>query len=190
VVKKIVLSTELSSCLGYYDFIILNLPSSIKYSIVNLFSVPNASVIGECHCGHEPCTTLVPPPPPSPATEYSNYLMVICSLPVEVTERIIDYLYNDTAALRSSALVCQSWLEHCRYHLFHSIAVDLSPDSCKLLFDTLQSAHSPDRYIRQVTWSSFSTAANRPEAFTPDSTLVQLVQRLHQETVNYLRRST
>jgi hypothetical protein len=103
------------------------------------------------------------------------------TVPLEVAERVVDYLHDDTKTLQSCALVSYSWLAHSRYHLFHSIVVDLCPGPCQRLLYNLQSAHSLDRYIKRVVWSSFKKAANHLEQLAnanAGSTVVQLVRWL------------
>lgn len=45
-------------------------------------------------------------------------------LPAEITESIIDCLYDDKDALKKCALVRRSWLPRCRYHLHKSVSLD------------------------------------------------------------------
>lgn len=54
---------------------------------------------------------------------YSPSRNMLPVLPVEIWERVIDYLWTDAAALAACALVCKSWNARCRYHLV--TAVDL-----------------------------------------------------------------
>lgn len=44
-------------------------------------------------------------------------------LPVELTDRVIDFLYESPLALRACALVHSSWLPAARRHLFHDIHI-------------------------------------------------------------------
>lgn len=41
----------------------------------------------------------------------------------EITDRIIDFLYEDVAALQACSLVCREWLPSSHYHLFSSISI-------------------------------------------------------------------
>lgn len=43
------------------------------------------------------------------------------TLPFEICELIIDYLYDDKAALRKCSLVCKSWLLSARFHVFQTL---------------------------------------------------------------------
>ena len=57
-------------------------------------------------------------------------------VPVEVAERIINFLALDVKTLRSCALACRSWNPRSCYHLFYSVAVSTEPDQ------------SPDALVR------------------------------------------
>ena len=46
------------------------------------------------------------------------------SLPVELTDMIIDFLHDDVTSLLACALVSHSWLPSSRLHLFHSYAIN------------------------------------------------------------------
>jgi hypothetical protein len=43
------------------------------------------------------------------------------AIPQELSDLIIDFLYNDVSALCSAGLVCKSWLPASRFHLFSRI---------------------------------------------------------------------
>ncbi|KAF9526870.1 hypothetical protein CPB83DRAFT_857133 [Crepidotus variabilis] len=67
-------------------------------------------------------------------------------LPQELTDHIIDHLYDDSASLRSCALVCHSWLPPSRYHLFAKVSLKATSaqaepsylvERCKRLHRTL-----------------------------------------------------
>ena len=45
------------------------------------------------------------------------------SLPVELTDGIIDYLVDDRLSLRATSLVCRAWCPRSRRHLFHTVHV-------------------------------------------------------------------
>ena len=45
------------------------------------------------------------------------------SLPVELTDGIIDYLADDRSSLRTTSLVCRAWCPRSRSHLFHTVHV-------------------------------------------------------------------
>jgi hypothetical protein len=57
-----------------------------------------------------------------PYTEVPTH--VAPRLPPEVIDRIIDYLHDSPADLRTSALVCKPWLASSRFHLFSSVSID------------------------------------------------------------------
>ena len=45
------------------------------------------------------------------------------SLPVELSDGIIDYLADDRSSLRTTSLVCRAWCPRSRSHLFHTVHV-------------------------------------------------------------------
>ncbi|RPD58638.1 hypothetical protein L226DRAFT_144764 [Lentinus tigrinus ALCF2SS1-7] len=49
-----------------------------------------------------------------------------CVVPGEVTDNIIDYLHDDTNALRAGALVSRAWLPSCQHHLFSTTFCQLT----------------------------------------------------------------
>lgn len=54
------------------------------------------------------------------------------SLPLEVFAIVIDYLEGDSQTLKSCTLVCRSWLQFSRPHLFRFMRIDLSNPESKL----------------------------------------------------------
>ena len=45
-------------------------------------------------------------------------------LPMELTDAILDQLHGDKRTLFNCSVVCSSWLQASRYHLFHSLRID------------------------------------------------------------------
>ncbi|KAI0729133.1 hypothetical protein C8Q72DRAFT_884600 [Fomitopsis betulina] len=45
-------------------------------------------------------------------------------MPPELTDRIVDFLHDDQAALQCCALACRSWLASVRYHLYYAISLE------------------------------------------------------------------
>ena len=43
------------------------------------------------------------------------------ALPIEIWERVINYLWTDAVALAACSLVCKAWRARCRYHLITSV---------------------------------------------------------------------
>ncbi|KAI0090841.1 hypothetical protein BDY19DRAFT_992248 [Irpex rosettiformis] len=50
-------------------------------------------------------------------------------LPAELTDAILDQLRGDKSTLLNCAVVCSSWLQTSRYHLFHTLRIDNSKPS-------------------------------------------------------------
>jgi hypothetical protein len=50
-------------------------------------------------------------------------MSTLSSFPLELVERVLDHIHDDTAALLSSTLVHRSWTACCQYHLFHTVAL-------------------------------------------------------------------
>ncbi|KAH9915314.1 uncharacterized protein B0H18DRAFT_1041953 [Fomitopsis serialis] len=45
-------------------------------------------------------------------------------MPPELTDRIVDFLHDDHAALKSCGLTCRPWLSAVRYHLYYAISLE------------------------------------------------------------------
>ncbi|KAF8954249.1 hypothetical protein BDZ97DRAFT_2081830 [Flammula alnicola] len=54
----------------------------------------------------------------------------ICDAPIEILDRILDFLHDDQAALCSSSLVSRNWVSVPRYHIFNRTIISefLTPD--------------------------------------------------------------
>jgi len=50
--------------------------------------------------------------------------LVRSSVPPELVDSIIDYLHDDSVALKNCSLVCHSWIPSSRYHLFRQVSLD------------------------------------------------------------------
>ncbi|EMD32757.1 hypothetical protein CERSUDRAFT_126564 [Gelatoporia subvermispora B] len=50
-----------------------------------------------------------------------------CRIPPELADRIIDYLHDDTASLKTCSLTCLSWVPSSQYHLFSTVKL-ISPE--------------------------------------------------------------
>jgi len=48
------------------------------------------------------------------------------SIPQEIIDQFIDYLYDDREALMTCALVCRAWVPSSRYHLFGHVSIWVS----------------------------------------------------------------
>jgi len=49
--------------------------------------------------------------------------IMLPQLPPELTDRIIDFLWDDPAALHSCSLTARSWLSSSRFHLFSTLRI-------------------------------------------------------------------
>ncbi|KAJ7343721.1 hypothetical protein DFH08DRAFT_701948, partial [Mycena albidolilacea] len=49
------------------------------------------------------------------------------TLPPELTDRIIDFLWDHQLDLRACSLVCSQWLPASRFHIFESITIPSDP---------------------------------------------------------------
>ena len=67
-------------------------------------------------------------------------------LPRELTDYIIDFLYDDFEALRQASLVSRAWLECSRYHLFET----LSTRHPKLMELGQTDLATPCKYVRKL----------------------------------------
>lgn len=50
-------------------------------------------------------------------------IWMLCKLPPEITDVIIDYLHDDKQSLLACNQICRQWRPACRYHLFSKIEV-------------------------------------------------------------------
>lgn len=70
-------------------------------------------------------------------------------IPPEITDRILDLLYNDHATLRSCSLVCKEWLPSSRFHIFDTLELpDLSTQH--KFADLLESTPEIGGYLRTL----------------------------------------
>ncbi|EIN05715.1 hypothetical protein PUNSTDRAFT_145663 [Punctularia strigosozonata HHB-11173 SS5] len=83
---------------------------------------------------------------------------MISHIPNELWDRIIDFLHNEPAALRSSSLTCRDWVAASQFHLFPS-TVDLRGENTRTRrFEFVMKA-SPHltRYIQSLKLDAAST---------------------------------
>ncbi|OCH94905.1 hypothetical protein OBBRIDRAFT_704440, partial [Obba rivulosa] len=48
--------------------------------------------------------------------------------PPELTDRIVDFLHDDTESLKNCSLTCRSWTPASRYHIFRSVSLIFRSD--------------------------------------------------------------
>lgn len=79
-----------------------------------------------------------------------NILLVTSTppLPVELTDRIIDLLYDDHDSLRRCAISCKEFLPRCRFNRFHS--VQLNGKNIVQFTNILQSSPDISFYVREL----------------------------------------
>jgi len=65
------------------------------------------------------------PQPPVPPTVLTDPSMKIPHFPPELTDRIIDYLYNDKRTLKACFRVSKAWLPRSRYYYWQFVELDL-----------------------------------------------------------------
>jgi len=46
------------------------------------------------------------------------------TLPNEIQDRILDFLYDSNSDLKTCALVCRAWVPASRYHLFSKVELN------------------------------------------------------------------
>ncbi|KAI1787326.1 hypothetical protein LXA43DRAFT_1029574 [Ganoderma leucocontextum] len=101
------------------------------------------------------------------------------SLPPELTDRIIDHLYDDLDSLSACALVCSGWLPSARFHLFRHVTV-----TCRRL-SKLRGViiRRPEigPYIRQIV-----VCCATPDCWTPRCTC--LTRKDHTKLCDILTR--
>jgi len=92
---------------------------------------------------------------------------VICKIPLEIWEQIIDLLHDDRSVLAACALTCSVWLPRVRNHLFKRIYI--SPTHFTKFAKCMKSSPDVGHNIRDFTIYGFdpmfseSTAGHRKE---------------------------
>lgn len=69
--------------------------------------------------------------------------------PQEITDQVIDHLWDDTSSLKACALSCQAWLPSSRTHIFREIVVK-EAIACARFEALLQASPAIARYIRKL----------------------------------------
>lgn len=102
------------------------------------------------------------------------------SLPLELSDRIIDFLYDDKASLAQCSLVAHSWLPASRYHLFRCIELTCEDDleSYGSYFDM-----APHGALDCATELRIIGSRSHPDRWSPQcciilNTLLEIVERL------------
>lgn len=90
-------------------------------------------------------------------------------IPLELHVEFIGFLYHNNAALKSCALVCQTWLPLARYHLFRHIHVH--PAELVVFRNLTRQNPSICQYVRKFTLIQVSHQAEA-------SDIVEVLQRL------------
>ncbi|EMD35006.1 hypothetical protein CERSUDRAFT_96920 [Gelatoporia subvermispora B] len=69
-------------------------------------------------------------------------------VPSELTDRIIDFLYNDKSSLKACSLTCRTWLPSSRFHKFRSI--EIQPHDLPRFEEILQAIPQIGPYFRHI----------------------------------------
>jgi hypothetical protein len=92
-------------------------------------------------------------PSPAPSSEITTLWVEMCSyLPQEIVEQIVGTLCDDPVSLRTSALVCRSWVSASQEQIFHSISLT-STVAWKRLIDLLKNHPHIRPLLRRLEWS-------------------------------------
>jgi hypothetical protein len=99
-------------------------------------------------------------------------------LPPELTDRVIDYLHDSPADLRSCAQVCRAWLASSRFHLFYSISIEplLKHSCCCNLYNAIQQSPDIVLYVRELRCSFIAAYDSGVNTDHPPSILPQLLR--------------
>jgi hypothetical protein len=116
-------------------------------------------------------------------------------LPPELTDRVIDYLHDSPADLRTCARVCRAWLDSSRFHLFYSISIHSTRNAqtllsrCRKLYGVIQRSPHVALRVRELhidllyhTYNG-STWLNIEKLLPP---LLQSFTRLHKLDIHTL----
>ncbi|KAI1782214.1 hypothetical protein LXA43DRAFT_1104514 [Ganoderma leucocontextum] len=93
------------------------------------------------------------------------------TLPVEVIERVVDFLHDDTHALVACSLTCRGLLPAARKHIWYAVHIpvtgDRKPKTRHLAgFLTLLVANpNLHPYVRSLTWAWTSFCGSKPSRF-------------------------
>ncbi|CCM05175.1 uncharacterized protein FIBRA_07384 [Fibroporia radiculosa] len=99
------------------------------------------------------------------------------SVPPELSDYIVDYLYNDSRALIACSLVCRDWVATSRFHLFGRVTIDnarLCGAFCRLL---KTSGGGIASYVRELIISKLS--ATDSELLIIEDALPPILALLH-----------
>ncbi|EJD36718.1 hypothetical protein AURDEDRAFT_174238 [Auricularia subglabra TFB-10046 SS5] len=80
-------------------------------------------------------------------------------LPPELTDRIIDFLWNDRTALRTCSLVCTAWRSASQYHLFSLLAFDSAPQDVERRLRGLRDSPHLLAHVRVLRFVDSGTLA-------------------------------
>lgn len=72
------------------------------------------------------------------------------ALPPELTDSIIDYVYDDKKTLASCGRVCKSWVDRSLYHLWRRIVVDSTHETMKRLAFFLDIIRDSPASVKQI----------------------------------------
>lgn len=91
---------------------------------------------------------------------------MLTAFPLEIIDRILDYLHKDRRSLKNASLVCKNWLPTSRFHLFHHIVIyeDNIADLIVTIRSPLCTIHST---IPWITFNSLSSNDPNIKAAVP-----------------------
>lgn len=87
-------------------------------------------------------------------------------LPPELTDRIIDFCYDEPSSLAQTSLVCRSFLPACRMHLFASLAI--YQDNACAFVDLLQGPLSTIPHFSETLQISVRESDDEPFQWITD----------------------
>ncbi|KAI0756603.1 hypothetical protein C8Q80DRAFT_1090923 [Daedaleopsis nitida] len=82
-------------------------------------------------------------------------------VPFELSDYIIDFLYEEPTALRACALTCRSWAPAARFHLFRSVILQ-NRDFTTPFQRLLHTAPDLGWYVRELTVAKFVDGDSKP----------------------------
>ncbi|KAH9949719.1 hypothetical protein B0H21DRAFT_87391 [Amylocystis lapponica] len=91
-----------------------------------------------------------------------NFTTGAIFVPSELSDRIIDFLWDTPVALRACSLTCRTWLPSSRFHMFHSKSVELRRRVDWELFETIlrgsaEASTGLTNYIYRIDILAFDT---------------------------------
>lgn len=95
------------------------------------------------------------------------------TIPIELSDYILDFLHEDRKALKKCSLICRSWYPSARYHLYSRIYLP-SPTACRLLHQLFESSSYLGQFTRYLNLSKAMSPTSDKDSEDTNSKLAVL----------------